>query len=133
MEPVILHSTSWRHDGTEVVLSYLAVVTPGTEPPLSWEAAPIGHVELARGDATTPPSSIGTLQVLEHALRHLAWLMKDDEVVAKAIPDWAEFLSGYVPEPFRAFGTPFRGGLEVGLRPCFPSTTLICSGRGCLI
>jgi hypothetical protein len=106
MEPIILHSTSWRHDGTEVVLSYLAVVSPAAEPPPSWEAAPIGHVELARGDATTPPSSIGTLQVLEHALRHLSWLMKDDPVVASAIPNWQEFLSDYVPEPFRAFAAP---------------------------
>ena len=106
MEPIILHSTSWRHDGTEVVLSYLAVVSATTEAPPSWEAAPIGHVELARGDATTPPSSIGSLQVLEHALRHLSWLMKDDPVVASAIPEWQEFLDDYTPEPFRSFGPP---------------------------
>ena len=107
MEAIVLHSTSWRHDGTEVVLTYLAVVSPAADPPPSWEAEPITHAELARGDATAPPPSIGVVQVLEHALRHLAWLMKDDPVVARALPDWQGFLDDYTPEPFRAFGTPF--------------------------
>jgi hypothetical protein len=42
--------------------------------------------------------------VLEHGLRHLAWLAKDDEVVAERLnPAWRDALAGYVPEPFRGF------------------------------
>src|SRR5690242_15336338 len=32
LAPVVLHSTSWRHDGVEVVLTYLAVVAPHDAP-----------------------------------------------------------------------------------------------------
>jgi hypothetical protein len=106
LEPVVLHSTSWRHAGAEVVLTYLAVVSPGAGPPPSWDSAPVAHAELARGDATTPPPAIGVLQVLEHALRHLAWLVRDDPAIAGALPDWSDVLAGSVPEPFRAFGGP---------------------------
>jgi len=42
--------------------------------------------------------------VLEHALRHLAWLVRDDPAIAGALPEWPELLAGYVPEPFRALG-----------------------------
>ena len=58
------------------------------------------------GDALTPPAEIGVSQVLEHAFRHLAWLVKDDEAVRAALPDWVAFLDTYAPEPFRAFGAP---------------------------
>jgi hypothetical protein len=103
MEPIILHSTSWRHVGAEVVLTYLAIVSPVAGPPPSWKEAPVTHVALARGDATTPPSAINVGQVLEHALRHLAWLVRDDPVIASVLPDWSEILADYVPEPFRPF------------------------------
>lgn len=100
----VLHSTSWRHAGNEVVLTYLAVVSPDYALPESWEAAPVQHAALARGDVTTPPPTIAVDQVLEHALRHLAWLSREDEVIGKALPGWALVLEGYVPEPFRALG-----------------------------
>ena len=45
-------------------------------------------------------------QVLEHAFRHLAWLVKDDDVVRAAIPEWVAFLDAYKPQPFRTFGPP---------------------------
>lgn len=103
MEPIVLHSTSWRHAGEEVVLTYLAVVSPSGGSPPSWEISLVTHAELARGDATAPPPAIGVLQVLEHALRHLAWLVRDDQAIASALPDWPEILTDYLPEPFRAF------------------------------
>jgi hypothetical protein len=106
LEPRVLHSTSWRHGGGEVVLTYLAVVAPEAALPESWETAPVQHAELARGDATTPPPVIGVSQVLEHALRHLAWLLRDDAEIARALPGWDEALQDYVPEPFRALGGP---------------------------
>jgi hypothetical protein len=43
--------------------------------------------------------------VLEHALRHLAWLALDDpEVRAALTPAWLEALDVYKPEPFWAIG-----------------------------
>ena len=103
MEPAVLHSTSWRHAGKEVVLTYIAVVPPDSVPPPSWQIVEVARSELARGDATAPPSSIGVSQVQEHALRHLAWLRQDDPTVAALLDDWSHALSDYIPEPFRAF------------------------------
>jgi len=43
--------------------------------------------------------------VLEHALRHLAWLAEDDDVVRHELSgEWRAALAGYVPEPFRSLG-----------------------------
>ena len=106
MEPAVLHSTSWRHADKEVVLTYIAVVSPGSVPPPSWQIVEVARSELARGDATAPPSSIGVMQVQEHALRHLAWLRQDDPTIATLLEDWSDALSDYIPEPFRALGGP---------------------------
>jgi hypothetical protein len=63
---------------------------------------PIARAELARGGATSAPAAIGNAQVLEHGLRHLAWLVGDDEVVRTTLSeDWKKLLADYVPEPFR--------------------------------
>jgi hypothetical protein len=101
LEPRILHSTSWRHDGEHVVLTYLAVVVPpeGANPNLTPER--VGRTQLARGAATAAPASIQVDQVVEHALRHLGWLLRDDPAVAAALPHWAPLLEEYLPEPFR--------------------------------
>ena len=104
MEPVVLHSTSWRHADKEVVLTYIAAVPPDSVPPPSWQIAEVARSELARGDATAPPQSIGIMQVQEHALRHLAWLRQDDPTIGRLLDEWSEALSDYIPEPFRAFG-----------------------------
>ena len=106
LKPTVLHSTSWRHSGKEVVLTYLAVVPPDSDPPPSWQIVEVARSELARGDATAPPSSIDILQVIEHGLRHLAWLRKDDPVIAELLDTWSEALADYIPEPFRALGGP---------------------------
>ena len=101
LEARVLHSTSWRHDGDHVVLTYLAVTDApaGLNPNLTSE--PVARTELARGDETAAPATIATAQVLEHALRHLAWLVIDDPAVSAALPEWRSALEGYVPEPFR--------------------------------
>lgn len=104
MEPAVLHSTSWRHADKEVVLTYIAVVPASSVPPPSWQIVEVAPSELARGDATAPPMSIGIMQVQEHALRHLAWLRQDDPAIARLLNDWANALCDYIPEPFRAFG-----------------------------
>ena len=100
----VLHSTSWRHDGEHVVLTYLAAVDPPTEVNENLASEPVGRTQLARGAATAAPASIQVDQVVEHALRHLSWLLRDDPVVAEALPDWAPLLDDYVPEPFRQLG-----------------------------
>jgi len=100
----VLHSTSWRHDGEHVVLTYLAVVDPPGAANENLVPEPVGRTELARGAATAAPASIQVDQVVEHALRHLAWLLRDDPAVAAALPDWAPLLDAYVPEPFRQLG-----------------------------
>ena len=105
LAPRVVHSTSWRHDGERLVLTYLAVVDePGSIPGDSLEAVDVIRSDLARGDATTPPRDIGVLQVIEHALRHLSWLVVDDPAIGEALPDWRPILDRYQPEPFRALG-----------------------------
>ena len=101
--PRLLHSTSWRRDKGGVMLTFLAVVEPAQV--AAYEVAPVGRAELARGGSTSAPKAIGHVQVLEHALRHLSWLAKDDAVVAGALDArWREALDTYTPEPFRVVG-----------------------------
>jgi hypothetical protein len=102
-EPIVVHSTSWRREGGAVLLSFLAAIRPDQIGKMA--TAPIERIDLARSEARRAPERIGHGQVLEHALRHLAWLMQDDPVVAAALSGgWREALAGYVPEPFRNLG-----------------------------
>ena len=99
-EPLLVHSTSWRHDGDAVILSFIAVIDARSVGTM--ESGRIPRADLARSAATAAPSTIDDLQVIEHALRHLAWLAVDDPVVsAELSPRWREVLADYVPEPFR--------------------------------
>jgi hypothetical protein len=101
--PRLLHSTSWRRDRQAVVLTFVAVIDP--ELVAGMASAPIGRSELARSEATAAPASIADEQVVEHALRHLAWLAQDDPVVSRELSAaWHAALDGYVPEPFRNLG-----------------------------
>ena len=103
LAPLIVHSTSWRHEEGRIVLTYVAVVTvPASLPPDSLVTVPVRRVDLARGGVTSAPESIGIEAVLEHALRHLSWLMRDDPAVKHALADWKEVLAGFAPEPFRS-------------------------------
>ncbi len=97
-ESLLVHSTSWRFERGAVVLTFLAVV-----PEIAgMDAAPVERSALARNAEHSAPDDISFRQVLEHALRHLAWLAEDDEVVQSALDaEWLALLGGYVPEPFR--------------------------------
>ncbi len=98
--PTLVHSTSWRWERDAVVLSFLVVVEP--ERAAGLQSRPVVRTGLARSTATEAPPVIGSGQVLEHALRHLAWLVEEDEAVGAALDEaWRQSLSGYVPEPFR--------------------------------
>ena len=101
--PRLVHSTSWRRDRDAVILSFVVVVDEGLVRDM--ESSPIGRAELARGAATAAPRAIDQSAVVEHGLRHLAWLAVDDPVVAGELtPAWRAALAGYVPEPFRNLG-----------------------------
>lgn len=104
LTPLVIHSTSWRHDEGRLILTYVAAVERPTELGLYLTDEPVARTKLARGDAFGPPIDIGVTQVLEHAFRHLAWLVNDDAVVADRLRGWIGFLERYQPEPFRALG-----------------------------
>jgi hypothetical protein len=102
-DPLLVHSTSWRRDRDALILSFVVVV--GEALVGAMKSVPLARSDLARGGATAAPREIGFAQVVEHGLRHMAWLAKDDPVVAAELPaDWHRVLAGYVPEPFRNLG-----------------------------
>jgi hypothetical protein len=102
-EPELVHSTSWRQSEDGVILSFFVVADPALV--AAMESAPVMRGELARSGATAAPAAIATGQVLEHAIRHLAWLARDDEVVqGKLSEEWLSALAPYLPEPFRNLG-----------------------------
>jgi len=99
-EPAVVHSTSWRHARGGVLLTFVVVFDAAAIKDLATVA--VERHELARGEATTAPREILAGSVIEHGLRHLAWLARDDAAVADALPPgWLEILTDYVPEPFR--------------------------------
>jgi hypothetical protein len=99
-EPILVHSTSWRRARGAVVLSFIVVNSEDQAPDLG--GVPISRAELARSEATSAAKSIAAAQVLEHGLRHLAWLAKEDLVVIATLnDDWKRVLADYRPEPFR--------------------------------
>jgi hypothetical protein len=99
-EPVLVHSTSWRRARGAVVLSFVVVNADDQASHLA--GIPISRVELARSGATSAAKTIAAAQVLEHGLRHLAWLAREDEVVIAALSEeWKRVLADYRPEPFR--------------------------------
>ena len=101
--PLLVHSTSWRRARGAVILSFLVVTEPDQTPELG--GVPIGRHELARGGATDAAPAVLFQQVLEHGIRHLAWLAQDDEVVRATLSEpWKRALATYVPEPFRHLG-----------------------------
>lgn len=103
--PLVVHSTSWRHEEGRIILSYVAAVEPpGTLPPDSLSILPVTRAQIARGEAMAPPTAIGVAAVLEHALRHLSWLMRDDLAIENALAAWKPQLAQFTPEPFRALG-----------------------------
>lgn len=80
----VVHSTSWRHEpGGTIVLTY--AVCPDPAPWLPATEVPV--LEIARGEAPATPSPelISVANVVAHAVRHLAFLMAEDPVVAQVL------------------------------------------------
>jgi hypothetical protein len=103
LAPEMAHSTSWRIADRQLVLTFLVVVDAPAELPPTYDSELVARVELARGAATGPPATVHLSQVVEHGLRHLAWLVREDDTIHGAMPGWTEALAAYAPEPFRAF------------------------------
>jgi hypothetical protein len=103
LAPTMVHSTSWRIADRVLVLTFLVAVEAPVVLPTTYDWDLVARVELARGRATGPPASVRLSQVVEHGLRHLAWLVGEDEAIHVALPGWTEALAPYAPEPFRAF------------------------------
>lgn len=102
-EPQLVHSTSWRQGEDGVILSFFVVIGPGAVGAM--ESAPVARADLARSAPTDAPAEIAANQVLEHAIRHLAWLAVEDDVVRGCLTEeWHAALRRYVPEPFRNLG-----------------------------
>jgi len=102
-EPLLVHASSWRRARGSVICRFVVVNREGQAPERAGIA--IERAELARAGATSAPAAIAHQQVLEHGLRHLAWLAREDEVVQSAFSaDWMRAVAGYVPEPFRHLG-----------------------------
>jgi hypothetical protein len=100
---IVVHSTSWRHEEARIILTYVAAIeSPGDLASDSLVAVPVRRAELARGGARSAPEEIAIDAVLEHALRHLSWLARDDPAVSSALESWKPVLAGFEPEPFRA-------------------------------
>jgi hypothetical protein len=98
--PLLVHSTSWRRGQGGVLLSFLVILREDQATDLA--GVPISRAELGRNSATEAAKGVASNQVVEHALRHIAWLAQDDAAVKAALsPGWVAALAGYVPEPFR--------------------------------
>lgn len=98
--PLLAHSTSWRRARGGVILTFIVVIADEQAP--DFEGVPVGRAELARNTATEAARSIAATQVIEHGLRHLSWLAKDDPAAKSVLSnDWKHLLEGYVPEPFQ--------------------------------
>lgn len=104
LRPMMVHSTSWRVVDRSILLTFLVIVEAPGRVPATHGVELVARAELARGRATAPPPRVHLTQVVEHGLRHLAWLVREDDAIQDALSDWSRALSDYEPEPFRAFG-----------------------------
>jgi hypothetical protein len=101
LTPALIHSTSWRQERGAVLLTHLAVLRPPRAAARCFERRRVSRRELARGTAFSAPCLIEVEHVVEHALRHLAWLNAEDEATRAALgPEWRKTLRHYHPEPF---------------------------------
>lgn len=103
LSPFMVHSTSWRVCDGRILLTFVVLVDNPSSIPAGHRDVRIARTELARGGPLSPPVDVKLDQVVEHGLRHLAWLIGDDEGIREHLPAWAGALAVYRPEPFRTF------------------------------
>jgi pimeloyl-ACP methyl ester carboxylesterase len=102
--PIVVHSTSWRLQEEELVLTYLAVLPTPFASTSGFRSIAVEPSALAVGTATGAPDGIEIEEVTAHALRHLVWLIERDGPIGEALDErWRAALAAYEPEPFSAF------------------------------
>jgi hypothetical protein len=95
----VVHSTSWRYEDQQLVLSYLAALQPLAGAPPGFVLHPV-HTRPAGPARTSDPAAIPVMAVLRHGLRHLAMLRVSDPMVAKTLARcWHELLADWHPLP----------------------------------
>ncbi|MDG4785040.1 hypothetical protein O7626_03675 [Micromonospora sp. WMMD1102] len=82
----LLHSTSWRFQGTGIVLTYVALPDPDLE---TGQWTPVHSGAIAGQDDPLTPASVTVrpVDVAVHACRHLAFLRHTDPLVAGLAAD----------------------------------------------
>lgn len=102
----LLHSTSWRADVPRLVLTYVAVLDAGPAVRARWPQAEPITLDVAQQEwgippthaATKPPEEIAVSSVIEHALRHMAFLLETDATAAAALDEnWRTHLGELRP------------------------------------
>jgi hypothetical protein len=102
LEPMFVHSTSWRIEGGAVVLTYVVCVpTDGDH-----RARPVVDAQPISGTALDPPATIDHEHIVGHALRHLAWLSEHDPAAVQILEPWRPHLAAHRPAPFRQLHRP---------------------------
>ncbi len=105
LDQAIVHSTSWRYDHTSdhLLLTYLAVLPQGEwlhhrTAQGSISLQPIYNFAMQYGDHLFPPAHIELLNVIAHALDHLASLSTYDPAIQHMLEaEWWEILRLRVP------------------------------------
>jgi hypothetical protein len=96
----LLHSTSWRAEGTAVVLTYLAVIKcPGLVLETWPDALPVTPKAAKKAGpppthAPTQPPTPRDFDVFLHSLRHARFLLDHDATIAAALGEvWRQALA----------------------------------------
>lgn len=100
----LLHSTSWRVDGTSLVVTYLAVIRCDSLVREDWPNALPLSAELPAAVGTPPtnsavePPAPRYVDVLMHAIRHLRFLLDTDGTARAALDEqWHRHLAPLEP------------------------------------
>ncbi|MGH3917278.1 MAG: hypothetical protein ACRDTC_28285 [Pseudonocardiaceae bacterium] len=95
----VVHSTSWRYEGEQLVLSYLAALPPLASTPPGFTLQPVDTRPAGIG-RTTDTDAIPVMDVLTHGLRHFAMLRISDPTIANTLSEcWHESLATWNPLP----------------------------------
>lgn len=100
----LMHSTSWRADGPQLIVTYMVVVRASDLVRGCWRnARPItvkaaGKVGAPRTHAPADPPEPSDFHVLMHGLRHLRYLLDHDATNAAAMGGlWRQHLAPFEP------------------------------------
>lgn len=115
--PLIVHSTSWRYEANRMILTYLAALPATHALNEGWICQAADGDFLARGSALEPPAEVDMRAIVNHALRHLAWLALDDPSIGAALrTPWIRALEAFLPAPFVCLDD-FRAERQVIVAP----------------